>query len=107
MAARLPLVGSFLLLKTNMKIKTSYHNLKENVGGVLLGLGLALVISIGIKWILALLLIPVLFLLTFLGVNTSFIPENLENRIAILAYILAVGYIFLGEKISKFIIKKQ
>lgn len=75
--------------------------LTELLKGILLMAGLALVLSIGIKWFLALALIPLLLLLSALGVNVSFDAETLSARVSFLAFFLALGYLLLGDKILK------
>lgn len=70
----------------------------ELLKGLLLMVGLALVISIGIKWILAIALIPLLLLLSLLGIHINVDSETLSTRVSILAFLLALVYLLLGEK---------
>lgn len=73
----------------------------EFLKGFLLIAGLALIISIGIKWFLAIALIPLLLLLSSLGIYTSFDSEALSTGISILAFFLALAYLLYGDKLTK------
>ncbi len=78
-----------------------FGKIKELVGSIFLASLISLILSIGIKWILTLVLIPIMFLLVFLGVNIEFNSELISSRISILSFIIAFLYILFGDRLMK------
>lgn len=84
-----------------MKVNINRLYSKEAFSGVVLVLVVSLIISVGVKWILSFVLIPLLLFLTLLGINISFEPEILSWGISILSFVLALLYLIFGERLVK------
>lgn len=73
-------------------------DLKKTTKLTLLLMGLALMLSIGIRWVLSIFLFVLLFLLALLGVNIELEVERLSQNVAIVSFIIAFVYLVCNNK---------